>query len=77
MPWVPESSFGREDSLRRNQRMGMAEREMGNQQSKTQTLPAFGSSLGVLGEEITGTAKALRNDEICDCSLMCRKLKFY
>lgn len=55
----------------------MAERETGKQQSKTQTLPAFGFSLGIRGEEITGIMKALRNDEICDCSLMCKKLKFY
>lgn len=45
----------------RNQRIGMAESEMGKQQSKTQTLPSFGSSLGIRGEEITGIMKALRN----------------
>lgn len=77
VPWVPEVSLGQEGSLRRNQRVGMAEREMGKQQPKTQTLPVFGSSLGIWGEEITGTMKALRNYEICDCSLMCKKLKFH
>lgn len=55
----------------------MSERGMGKQQPKIQTPSAFGSSLSVHRGEITGTLKALRNDEIHDCSVMCRRLEFY
>lgn len=55
----------------------MSERGMGKQQPKIQTPSAFGSSLSVGGEEITGMLKALRNDEICDCSVVCKRFDFY
>lgn len=37
MPWVPGVSFGQEGSLRRNQGVGMAEREIGKPVSAQDT----------------------------------------
>lgn len=58
-------------------RIRLSERGMAKQQPEIQTPSAFGSSLSVRGEEITGTLKAPRNDEICVCLVMCKRFAFY
>ena len=68
-------AVGPRGSLSWDPRVRVSERGTGRQHPKIQTPSTFGSSLGVRGEEITGTRQALRNDEIHDCSVMCKRLE--